>query len=171
MSVVRKFAVVLLLGGILLQVPAPTADGAVLSTCIRILMNYVGKPVLKGAATTAGGLVANHFAAKLAGAQEAKITETDVQQLARQAQQQGMSDCELRAQVEQLVSASTIEPNRREPIPRGSYSAIARCSLTGAVGRSSDEDTPREALEAAVEDCIDRGGVPGCCVEGARLVR
>lgn len=124
MTVMRKFAVVLLLGGLLLQVPAPTADGAVLSTCIRILMNYVGKPVLKGAATTAGGLVANHFAAKMAGAQEARITETDVQQLAREAQRQGMSDCELRAQIEQLMRASTIEPTPRRGTPRGGYSAI-----------------------------------------------
>jgi hypothetical protein len=134
-------------------------------------MNYVGKPVLKGAATTAGGLVANHFAAKLAGAEEAKITETDVQQLARKAQQQGMSDCEIRKQVEQLVIASTIEPTPRGRIPRGGYSAIARCSRTGAVGRSYDEDTPQEAIEAAVDHCIDRGGIPECCEEGARLVR
>jgi hypothetical protein len=56
------------------------------------------------------------------------------------------------------------------PSPRRSYSAIAYCSMTGITGRSSSEFSPTDALEEAVYDCIDRGGIPECCESGARLI-
>jgi hypothetical protein len=70
---------------------------------------------------------------------------------------------------------STIRPYDRDeyeppPRPRRSYSAIAYCSRTGITGRSSSEFSPTDALEEAVYDCIDRGGIPECCESGARLI-
>ena len=56
------------------------------------------------------------------------------------------------------------------PRPGRSYSAIAFCSMTGITGRSSGAFSPTDALEEAVYDCIDRGGIPGCCESGARLL-
>jgi len=56
-------------------------------------------------------------------------------------------------------------PNYLQP----GYSAQAYCSITGAVGSSFDMPSPRIALRAAVYDCVARGGVPRCCVHGARL--
>ena len=56
------------------------------------------------------------------------------------------------------------------PRPRRSYSAIAFCSMTGITGRFSGAFSPTDALEEAVYDCIDRGGIPECCESGARLI-
>lgn len=52
---------------------------------------------------------------------------------------------------------------------RPSFSATSYCRLTGAVGYAEDEPSARSALLAAVADCIYRGGVPACCVDGAQL--
>jgi TIR domain len=42
------------------------------------------------------------------------------------------------------------------------YSAVARCIRTGVIGKGTGS-TRAEASKDAIEDCIDRGGVPGCC--------
>jgi hypothetical protein len=58
-----------------------------------------------------------------------------------------------------------------QPQPQSihSYSAHARCSRTGVVGRSAGQPTPQHALAMAIEDCIARGGIPACCEIGAHL--
>ncbi len=40
--------------------------------------------------------------------------------------------------------------------------AIARCSITGVVG-TGQGDSLEEARDAAVQNCIYKGGIPGCC--------
>jgi TIR domain len=48
------------------------------------------------------------------------------------------------------------------PVPETTYSAVARCTRTGAVGKGTGS-TRQEASDDAVNDCEDRGGVHGCC--------
>ena len=54
---------------------------------------------------------------------------------------------------------------------QASYSAMAYCSLTGAVGSANGAPTPKFALQAAISRCIARGGVPSCCLSGSRLTQ
>jgi len=42
------------------------------------------------------------------------------------------------------------------------YRATARCTRTGVVGTGTGS-TERDARVVAIEDCIDRGGIEGCC--------
>jgi hypothetical protein len=166
MSVKHPVAVVLLCAVVLFQASETTAGGGIVSTCVKILWNYVGKPVSKGALTATGGIIAEHFAGRRAEGGEVRISEYDLEQLERKFRQRGLSDCDLRRQLEGL------EASIREPPPRRrGYSAIAHCSRTGATGRSYDEDSIDEALDVAIEACIDRGGIPACCEAGARLMR
>ena len=171
MSATRIVASLLLCGVILFQAPEATAAGGLLGTCAKILRGFVGKHLAIGALEATGGIVAEHFAGKGKKAEAGQVTvsEQDVRQLEQRFRQQGLSDCELREQLQALEASTREAPQRRE-YARG-YSAIAYCSRTGVTGRSYDQETRQDAIEAAIDNCIDRGGIPECCEDGARLVR
>lgn len=57
------------------------------------------------------------------------------------------------------------------PIEPIGYAAEAYCSMTGVMGQAHDQPTPQHALLLAVQTCVYRGGIPGCCEQGARLIR
>jgi hypothetical protein len=86
------------------------------------------------------------------------ISQGDIQQL----QRRGLTECEIRQQLEAIYFAAQPNTARR-------FSAQARCSVTGAVGTAHGFATPQEALEHAIYDCAYRGGIPGCCQNGAHL--
>lgn len=46
------------------------------------------------------------------------------------------------------------------PVPN--FSAVARCSKTGVIGKGTGS-TRAEASEDAIQDCIAEGGIEGCC--------
>jgi hypothetical protein len=50
------------------------------------------------------------------------------------------------------------------------YNAFARCGKTGVVGTAYGYPSPRGALGAAVQDCVQKGGIPECCRRGANLI-
>lgn len=54
--------------------------------------------------------------------------------------------------------------------PQASFSASAYCSMTNVTGWAESMPNAQMALSYAVDDCIRRGGVPNCCVNGASLV-
>jgi hypothetical protein len=73
-------------------------------------------------------------------------------------------------------SGSRYYVNDPEPVPsrpsgRYGFSARAHCSITGITGIAYGMPTPEVALEMAVENCIDRGGIPRCCSSDVQLIR
>lgn len=42
-------------------------------------------------------------------------------------------------------------------------SGIAFCARTGKVGMAEGLSTEADAAQAAVDDCVARGGIPDCC--------
>ena len=130
------------------------AQGAFVTRCAQILLNYVGKPMTKGAMEAAGGAVAKY----LLDRGSTSISQADIQQL----QRAGLTECEVRQQLEAIYLTGG-QPAR-------SFSAQAYCSATGAVGTAHGFSTPQEAVEHAIYDCAYRGGIPACCQQGARVV-
>ncbi len=55
------------------------------------------------------------------------------------------------------------------PAPEGIFQASAYCSMTNVTGWAQGMPSAEMALSYAVDDCIRRGGIPHCCVNGARL--
>jgi hypothetical protein len=50
------------------------------------------------------------------------------------------------------------------------YNAAAKCSATNRIGTAYGYPTAEAALQAAIEDCINKGGIPRCCRVGAQLI-
>jgi hypothetical protein len=42
------------------------------------------------------------------------------------------------------------------------YASVAQCSATEIAGARTGE-TDRQAMKNAVDNCVARGGIPGCC--------
>jgi hypothetical protein len=131
------------------------AQAGLVTKCAQILMNFVGKPLVKGAMEAAGGAVAKYLLER----GSTSIEQGDIQQL----QRRGLTECEIRRQLEAIYLAES-QPNTT----RG-FSAQAVCSVTGAVGTAHGFATPQEALAHAIYDCGYRGGIPECCQHGARI--
>jgi hypothetical protein len=145
-------------------VPTPAgAQGALVSTCAKIIWNYVGKPFAAGAAEKAGGLVAEYFADKIKRGRPPAVEQQDIAEL----QRRGMSECELRRQIEAMYAPAQPYGFYGQP---ATYSAEAYCSVTGAIGTAHALPTPEQAISHAIYDCAYRGGIPECCRHGARLV-
>lgn len=136
--------------------PSPIQAQGVVGKCAQILLNYVGKPLAKGALSAAGGEVGRYLAERGLST----IRQGDVVAL----RQRGLSECEIRRQVEMLYAAQA------RPVHNRGYSAIARCSATGATGTAHNLASPGQAIHHAVRDCAYRGGIPACCEKGARLL-
>ncbi|MBV8848434.1 MAG: hypothetical protein JOZ16_02490 [Methylobacteriaceae bacterium] len=47
-------------------------------------------------------------------------------------------------------------------------SALAYCKKTGVTGYGQSSTVER-AMENAINDCVQKGGIPACCRVGARL--
>jgi hypothetical protein len=179
------------------------ADGAHaqgVSTCVKILWDFVGKPLTGVMVQKGGGLLFDHFAGKVKESGEVVVTPDDIQTLSREYGQRRISECELRRQFEVMYSGTSApygqpSPSNRGPSPEygnapppyggspaydapsayagpphGGFSAQAFCSITGAVGFAGGLPYPQQALAAAVSNCIAQGGVPQCCEHSARLV-
>ena len=92
---------------------APPAD-AQIGNCVRVMLQYVGKPLARAAAKKGSEMLVDYFAAKLVIAPPAgrgdhdahSLTERDVENLRTIYQENGRSDCELRQDLDRLVADS-----------------------------------------------------------------
>lgn len=82
-------------------------------------------------------------------------------------------------QIEVLLEATDedyadyLEEERRRDAARAQrqtpiFRAQSYCSMTGVTGFGQGASAD-QALYGAVEDCVARGGIPDCCINGARL--
>ena len=162
MSTRRVVIIFGVLGCIAFQAPeAHTQTGAV-GTCAKILWNYVGKPLTGAVIQEGAELLADYFANKLQGTREDEVTisESYIDRLIREYEERGMTECELRRQLEAMYEMDG---------GWSYYSAETYCPRTGAEGYAEGLPSPEQALTAAIDDCIDHGGVPDCCQRHARL--
>lgn len=60
--------------------------------------------------------------------------------------------------------AANAQRQRQTPI----FRAQSYCSMTGVTGFGQG-NSAEQALYGAVENCVARGGIPDCCINGARL--
>jgi hypothetical protein len=84
------------------------------SSCVKILLDYVGKPLAKAVAERGAGLAAEYFVAKLkqnehvgrsdTGANQ--LTQHDLQELRQIYMQNGESECQLRRDVQQAMPSA-----------------------------------------------------------------
>jgi hypothetical protein len=135
------------------------ANAQIVSTCVQILLEYVGKPLVGELAKRAGGKIADYFGKKLENGSQS-FTQQDVETLGRQ----GVTPCELR----QAIAAMPGYGNPTGYAQQG-FSAQAHCGMTGAMGYGYNLPTPQMALEMAINNCIAYGGIPECCARGAAL--
>jgi hypothetical protein len=89
------------------------------SSCVKILLDYVGKPLAKAVAERGAGLAAEYFFAKLKQNEHGgrtdtsanQLTQRDLQELREIYMQNGESECQLRQDVQRAVpSAYNSEP-------------------------------------------------------------
>jgi hypothetical protein len=73
------------------------AQAPLVTRCMQIVLNYVGKPLVKGAVEAAGGEVAKY----LLNRGSTSISRDDVQQL----QRLGLTECDIRQQLEDIYFA------------------------------------------------------------------
>jgi hypothetical protein len=168
MSVWRTLVMLGVLGGVTFHAPEAQAQGFA-GTCARVLWNFVGKPLTMGMAQKGGELIAEHFADRLKDSepgQQVIITENDINQLKRAYEARGMTECDMRRQLEQMQAAAAYGSIDSEPV---GYSAESYCPMTGVVGYAEGLPSPQQALAMAASDCINRGGIPACCMNGAHL--
>jgi hypothetical protein len=50
------------------------------------------------------------------------------------------------------------------------YNAAAKCTRTGVIGTAYGFPTEDSAIEAAVDDCVSKGGIRECCRVGSMLI-
>ena len=163
MSALRAFLVMGLLGCMTFQVPEARAQGGTIATCTKAIWKYVGRPVTAGMLAKSGQLIVEHFAERVKEQKTTTISESDVSQLIGEYERSGVTECEMRRQLEAMSG-----PQDAPPVL---YSAEAFCRRTGVIGVARGQPTPEHALGMAVQDCINRGGIPGCCEQGAYLTR
>jgi hypothetical protein len=161
----RAFIVIGVFACLAFQAPPADAQAAFLTKCAKIIMKYVGEPLTAGMLERGGELIVDHFAAKLNSEEPPILTPEDVEELKQEGEARGMTECEVRRQIEMAYGDTPTD--LPPPIP---YAAESYCSATGVVGFVEGMGTPQEAIAGAVADCIMRGGIPACCGNGATLV-
>lgn len=77
-------------------------------------------------------------------------------------------DCVQRGGVYSCCAQNTSIVNNNN-ISTQRYSAEAHCSATGVTGYSHGY-TQQGAINSAIQDCINKGGITDCCRVGARIV-
>jgi hypothetical protein len=160
----------LLIVAVALCATVPSQAQSLLGNCYKIIRSFAGKPLpramVEGVAT--GGtaaLVEQYFKEKPASPPDQRqfVTQHDLDRLIDIFNRSGRTECELRRDLENVFQPTDY------PAPPG-YSAEAFCRVTGMVG-TAHAATPQEALEAAVDNCKQNGGIPECCRRGARLLK
>lgn len=161
----------LLLAAMLGAVPAAHAQDP---QCTRDLPGYVGVSVTAAKLASVGMVMAEHFGARTRDGQSTTVTAADLQQLQRAFHDARFDDCALRRELQALATSpaptgagipnvfpGTIGPN--------GFAARAVCG--GARGTAWGHPSAQQALAAAVDLCVARGGSPACCAAGAFLIR
>jgi hypothetical protein len=120
----HKFFPVISVAGLFALTPDANAQGMA-GTCARILMEFVGKPLITAAAGEIGGALGRYLAG-LAHKDEdgtATLTKSDIEHLKRLAQREGLSECELRQQLEAATGtgARNAADDPDEPPPPSRY--------------------------------------------------
>lgn len=88
----------------MMVLPGDARAQGVAATCVKVLWQYVGKPVSQGMLSRGGELLADYFAEKIRG-DSVDVSERDIQVLRREFEQRGMTDCDLRQQLQAMYSA------------------------------------------------------------------
>jgi len=94
----------------------------------------------------------------------------------QRAMARAVDDCIYRGGIPRCCTAGVgLQPDRATspavaPAPHATFQASAYCSMTNVTGWAQGMPSAEMALSYAVDDCIGRGGIPNCCVNGARLV-
>ena len=152
------------------------ARGSAVTTCGKVLWEFVGKPLTGVMVEKMGGLVFDQFADRLKKGRDVVVTASDIQTLTKRS---GLSECELRQQLELAAGPAAYRPSPSAApylrpgayVEPSGFSARSYCSRTGAVGLARGFPTAQQAMQGAVFDCINRGGVPECCAHGVQLVQ
>ena len=106
MAAPRALIAIGILAAITSYVPDAHAQGLV-GTCARVVLKYVGKPLAEAMIQRGSGLVADYFFDKMRGGRDgAVVSQQDIAVLQQQAARQGLSECEMRRQLEQLFAAA-----------------------------------------------------------------
>jgi hypothetical protein len=103
-----KRSITLLLVLIIVPACGATPAAAQLSACMRIMVEYVGKPFAKKVAEAGAGLAADYLVKKLAGrgdASASEFTQQDLVNLRARYEQNGMSECQLRQDLQQVFDS------------------------------------------------------------------
>ena len=136
-----KYAIGIALAGCL-TIYAPAAD-AQISTCVRVMLQLVGKPLAEAAAKKGSEMLVGYFADKLTtnrsgsrGKSSADaLTERDLQNLRLIYQQNGRSECELRHDLERVVyAAPTYDPMPAKRPPSLCMTTAGTCTTLSASG-------------------------------------
>jgi hypothetical protein len=103
----HKFFPVISAAGLFALTPDANAQGMA-GTCARILMEFVGKPLITAAAGEIGGALGRYLAGLAHEDEDGKatLTKSDIERLKRLAQREGLSECELRQQLEAATGAN-----------------------------------------------------------------
>ena len=104
MLILRAFVVVGLLACMTFQAPEAQAQGGVISTCLKLLLKHVGKPITEGMLSKAGELLVEHFVERVKQGKTTTITQSDIRQIKQRGIQRGMTECEIRRQLEAMYS-------------------------------------------------------------------
>src|SRR5437868_10036878 len=85
---------------------------AQLSTCMKIMLEYVGKPFAKKVTEAGAGLAADYLVKKVAGggsasASAAQFTQQDLTNLRARYEQNGMTECQLRQDLQQVFDTGS----------------------------------------------------------------
>ena len=150
--------------------PQARAQAALIGTCGKILMRYVlSKEVVKSFASAAakkgGDAVADYFIDKIKRGGAERVEPRDLEVL----RNQGISECQARQQIDAMMQGGALPGNYPAPAP--TFAAQAYCSATGRTGQAWGLPNPQMALNAAVQNCVQNGGILECCRNGAQLVR
>ena len=112
---------VLIIGLVFSSTPAD----AQLSTCMKIMLEYVGKPFAKKVVEAGAGLAADYLVKKVAGggsASAAQLTQQDLITLRARYEQNGMTECQLRQDLQQVFAMGSDDNpfpvDMRQTMPR-----------------------------------------------------
>jgi hypothetical protein len=122
-SMRRTLLIIGLAGGMTFQIPAAQAQGGALASCAKFVWQYVGKPLTGAMIDRGAGLVADYFYDKLrTGSGGGVISQQDITAL----QRRGVSECEIRQQLEAMYAGQQT-PYARPYAPRPRPAQASMC--------------------------------------------
>lgn len=94
------------------------------TACAKIIWDFVGKPLTTAMLSKAGELIVEHFADRMQHGGTTDVSQGDIQVLQREFQQRGMTECDLRRQLEAMYGSQGVPPYASpypSPYPQPTY--------------------------------------------------